>query len=593
MRIREAVEKNYSALPGYKLVGYSEIAIPVFQRRLQVLVLSKKSIPVVEQFVLNFYKEGIPLDDIKEILGLTQQLIDEAWAGLIQKDYINNFTKAITQSGLQYLKEDKIEKLEKKEIQICIDGLTGKISKNNTQLMIQKAVKEKEIKALKSSYNKIKLEDLDFQSIKRVYKSYQQNDSENYSGDILDVIEMYGNTTRYRRIDVLFFHNFEKDLRILVYDDYNKIEEYEEKLLALENAENAILNYDIDDFINEVEVGNINSIIENSNKEDCEYISLDKINIEWDKYLSSKESEIIIITPLISECKLNKAFNQRLEVLAKEKTRVKYIVSGRDFSSEYQKNNCLSLQELNKFSNFEFKQIPYYLNKMIVNISKSEALVSIYEQNDIISNGSKKGIVEKVYKLKGNAFSNLYNKIVTIINNYKVPELNKDSFGKEQMEKKVKGISELAKDCDSYMYNIDSIGWFGEGGIPDIKRLLEVPIARNSESFRVFVDSFNKSLVESLEVNAKGKGKRKYFWNEFKNQYFDLHKILNKIKTYRNKSNHLKLDEPNKIKFHNYLQDDLNGYLPQFINNGYIILQRNILLELEEAIRKTLISISK
>ena len=48
MRIREAVEKNYNALPGYQLIGYNEIAIPVFQRRLQVLVLAKKTIPVVE-----------------------------------------------------------------------------------------------------------------------------------------------------------------------------------------------------------------------------------------------------------------------------------------------------------------------------------------------------------------------------------------------------------------------------------------------------------------------------------------------------------------------------------------------------------------
>ena len=78
MRVREAVEKNYNALPGYKLIGYTEIAIPVFQRRIQILLLSQKSIPVVEQFVLSLFKEGLRIDDIKDILGLNQQIIDEA-----------------------------------------------------------------------------------------------------------------------------------------------------------------------------------------------------------------------------------------------------------------------------------------------------------------------------------------------------------------------------------------------------------------------------------------------------------------------------------------------------------------------------------
>lgn len=591
MRIREAVEKNYNALPGYKLVGYTEIAIPIFQRRLQVLVLSKKTIPVVEQFLLSFYKEGLGLDDIREILGLTQQLVDEAWAGLIQKDYINNFTKSITEVGLQYLKESKIEKLEKKEIQIYIDGLTGEISKTTTQYMMQKAVKEKGIKALKSDYNKIQIEDIDFQSIKRVYKCYKQTDSENYSGDLLDIIEVNGNTTRYRRIDVLFFQNDKNDLRILAYDDYNKVEEYEEKLLALENNGTVILDYNIDDFINEQQVRDISDMIEDSSAEECEYISQDKINAEWDKLLASTKDGIIIITPLISECKLNKAFKERIETLVKDKANMQYIVSGKDFANEYQKNNCLFLQELSKSSCFKFKQIPCYFNKMIANTGKAEALISIYEQNPIISNGSKSGLIEKVYKLKGSLFLCLYNKVLATASNYKMPKINDSSFNSDKLKKKVEGIVELVKDCDSYMNSADGVGWFGDGGIPDIKRLLDVPVAKNGENFRIFVDSFNKSFIEALEHNAKIKGKKKYFWEEFKDQYNDLQRILEKIKTYRNKSNHLKLDDANRNKYFNYLKEDLSGYLPEFVDNGYLIIQQKILLDLETVVKKTLVNI--
>lgn len=591
MRIREAIEKNYNALPGYKLVGYTEVAIPVFQRRVQVLVLCKKSIPVVEQFILSFYKEGVELDDIREILGLTQQLVDEAWAGLIQKDYINNFTKSITESGLQYLKENIIEKLEKKEILISIDGLTGEISKSSTQYMMQKFVKEKEIKALKSNYSKMQLEDIDFQSIKRVYKAYQQADSEGYPGNILDVIEITGNTTKYRRIDVLFFQNDKNDLRILAYDDYNKVEKYEEKLLSLENDGIAILDYNIDEFMNEQQLRDIDSIIKSSGDDECECIMKDKINNEWDKFLTVTEDELFIVTPLISECKLNNAFKERIESLVQDKVKIQYIISGKDFANEYQKNNCIFLQELNKSDNFRFKQIPCYFNKMIANVSKREALISIYYQNEIISNGSKIGIEEKVYKLKGSLFLSLYDKLIRTIDKYRMPNLKEHFFDSDELRKKVENIIGLAKDCDSYMDSNDSIGWFGDGGIPDIKRLVEVPVAKNSENFRVFIDSFNKSLVESLEQNAKIKGKKKYFWAEFEREYSSLQKTLDKIKTYRNKSNHLKLDEINKKKYFTYLKEDLNGYLPEFIEHGYMIIQQKILLELETEVKKVLVNL--
>lgn len=589
MRIREAVEKNYNALPGYKLVGYMEIAIPVFQRRLQVLVLSQKSIPVVEQFLLSFYKEGLQLDDIKGILGLTQQLIDEAWAGLIQKDYINNFTKTITEAGLKYLEENKIEKLEKKELQISIDGLTGEITKVNNQYMMQKDVKEKEIKALKSNYNKIQIEDIDFQSVKKVYKSYKQIDNENYTGDILDIIEVNGNTTRYRRVDVLFFQNNKNDLRILAYDDYNKVEEYEEKLLALENEGTSILVYNIDDFIKAAQVKDINELIKNASINECELIAQENINNEWDKYLNHNLDDKLIITPLISKCKLNRAFRECIEAQIKDNVKVQYIVAGMDFANEYQKNNCIFLQELSRFENFNFQQIPCYINKFIANLSKSEAIISIYEQNEIISNGSKFGLTEKVYKIKDGLFLSIYNKVLAIADSYKIPKLDDSFIDNKKLRERIEAIINLAKDCDSYMYNIDNIGWFGDSGIPDIKRLSDVPIAKNSENFKMFFDCFNKSFVESLEQNAKNKGNKRYFWEEFKTRYTELQKILEKIKTYRNKSFHLVLTEANRNKYYNYLQEDLNGYLPEFVDNGYIIIQQKVLLGLEEEIKKVLI----
>lgn len=591
MRIREAVEKNYNGLPGYKLVGYSEVAIPIFQRRLQVLVLCNKSIPVVEQFVLNFYNEGVDIDDIREILGITQQLIDEAWVGLIQRDYINNFTKEVTDLGKEYLKENKVEKLEKKEIQISIDGLTGKISKINKQLMLPKTVKEKGIKALKSTFRKIELDDIDFKYVKRVYRQYGKNDSENYNGDLLDIIEVYGNTTRYRRVDILLFQNNEKELRILAYDDYNKIEEYEEKLLEMEDKGDSILSCDMEGFFSDNTIQELNAIVKNSNSEECEIIEIDRINAEWEKYLKKNNEEMIIAIPLVNGCKIDTTFIEHIDSIVKDKVNIRLIVAGKEFSNDYQQSSCLLLKRGAQYNNFMFQQVPCFINKMILDIKNSSALVSVYDQNEIISNGSKKGIIEVVYELKGNSFNDIYSKLTTIIKNYNIPTKKNVFTNFKQLINKISEISVLAKDCDGYMNDTDGIGWFEETGIPDMERLLQIPLAKSSESFRVFVDSLNKSLVEALEQNAKLKRKQKYFWREFKDGYPSLFNILNKIKTYRNKSNHLKLDDMNKEKYFQYLQDDLNGFLPEFVKDGYMIIQENILTELEEGIRDTLNSI--
>lgn len=95
-------------------------------------------------------------------------------------------------------------------------------------------------------------------------------------------------------------------------------------------------------------------------------------------------------------------------------------------------------------------------------------------------------------------------------------------------------------------------------------------------------------MVESLEINAKSKDVKDYFWKQFIDRYPELQNILDKIKTYRNKSNHLELTKNNKQKYYDFLNKDLNVYLPDFIENGYLILQHKILDELKIAIKKSI-----
>lgn len=593
MRIREAIARNYNDLPGYKLIGYSEVAVPMYQRKVHVLALTQKSIPVVEEFVLNFYNEGLRLDDIKSILGLEQQLIDEAMAGLIQRDYINNFTKEITDIGQDYLKKNSVESLEKEEFSIIIDGLTGEIKKNNNNLMVTKNIKNKGIRALRANIDKPTIGDLDFKSLRRVFNQYKEsesvNDNENeaYSGNMIDVVHMEGNTTKYRRIEVLIFKNDENDVRVIAFDGFNRIEEYEEKLKELDSKGIALFKYDYDEYFECDTVKNINEII--NLKDDVNNIEYDKVNLLYETYLGQCSGNILITLPLISQCSITEAFVDKIESKLKKGINIDIILCGKDYKWEFQKKVYKKLRSIcSKYKTLTIKQTPNYFNKIIINLDNKESIVSIYEKNNTSLTSTKEGVVEHFYEVKSNSCELIYNIILDDNKKREAVKCDLSHINKQVLRRMIDDILYLVKDADGYMYSNDDIGWIGGDEVPEINRFKEVPLANDDEKFRIFIDSINKSLVEALEINANQKGYKKYLWNDFKHRYTELQTIFNKIRTYRNKSNHLELDELNKQKYYNFLNEDMGGYMPEYIYKGYLILQFKILNELERAIKNTI-----
>ena len=70
MTIQKVIKDNYDALPGYDLKGYTEIAVPVYKRIIEVTTVEKKELPVVQDFVLRLYAQGVDINEIATILGL-------------------------------------------------------------------------------------------------------------------------------------------------------------------------------------------------------------------------------------------------------------------------------------------------------------------------------------------------------------------------------------------------------------------------------------------------------------------------------------------------------------------------------------------
>src|SRR5690554_4761787 len=129
MNIEKLVDTYMTDLPGYNIVGYFEIGIPIYKRNLLCIMINKKALPVVEEFVLRFFNLGMERDQIVNILSLDKELVEEAWWNLIHKDLISRKNEEITEFGYKYLKECSIENYEKVMVKVGIDGLLGTVQK--------------------------------------------------------------------------------------------------------------------------------------------------------------------------------------------------------------------------------------------------------------------------------------------------------------------------------------------------------------------------------------------------------------------------------------------------------------------------------
>ena len=589
MRIRETIYKNMNELPGYDLLGYSEVAIPIYETKLHALALMKNTIPVVEEFVLNFYAEGLELEEIQNVLGLDKELINQAWAGLQQRDYISYIDKHITDRGEEYLSSHSVEELEKIEIPIMIDCITGKITTVNNQLMNTSNIKKIGIRSLKANMYEPNIDSIDFKSVKSVFNKYKKENPNFYLGEILEILRVEGKSTKFKRIEILIFKNGEGDIRVLAYDGYSRLDNYEEKLKELDKKGIKLLKYENGGYFNSVNVEKINKLIK-SDEKNCEMIPLQFYNKKLDEYMCNN-NDVIIVTPLVSMCNFNTGFINKIETNLSKGKRIRVIISGSTYISEYQKKIYNILSSLkDKHRNLIINQIPEYINKIVIDEKNRCALITMYQEKELSLKASNYGIVERAFMLKNELFNEVKNIVFSLYNVEELLKFDLSNFNKSWLKEKIVYIIKLVRDADGYMSIQDSVGWIGNQEIPDVMQLEQIPLAINNVKFGVFIESINKSLIESIDINAKS---RKYFWNDFKNKYPNLQHILDKIRTYRNKSKHLKLTNENEKKYLEYLKEDLNGYMPDFISNGFLILQCKIINELEDTIKNVIIELKK
>ncbi|MEA2275256.1 MAG: hypothetical protein QOC78_216 [Solirubrobacteraceae bacterium] len=137
MTAEEIAQRFASARPGYQLVSYREVALPLFKIDLGVLVLEKKDLLPIPEFVLRSVDAGITeTSDIAGLLGIDDAIVRTAAAQLISDDNLVLAGRAandrrqqlkITQKGRAAAIEAAYVQPIETTLPVWVDGLTRQV----------------------------------------------------------------------------------------------------------------------------------------------------------------------------------------------------------------------------------------------------------------------------------------------------------------------------------------------------------------------------------------------------------------------------------------------------------------------------------
>lgn len=581
MGLELIVEKYKNDLPGFKLCGYREVGFPQYKSRVLSLMLKDKRLPVIDEYVLRLYKENISIDDMWLLLGIEKELVKSSWYNLIHLGLIHAETKWITERGYSYLREHSIKSNEKIYIDISIDGLSGEIKRNRTYVN-RKTARETNLTVLNALEPQPSEYNIDIHKLKKVLSEYQSIDPETYNGSLLDIIQVENNHTQYKRLNILIFVNDNGEFRFMVCDDAQRYEEYEVPLNRLEDSGVKILNYKFGNYFENNDLQYKSKF----KKEYKDYLSLLEIRNNIQDILRTSKKSLYIALPLVDIETPDHLFIDSIIKKVKEKVSVYILVSGREFIDSYQKDQYEKLINISrKYNNLKIINIPVFQCNCVV--SESSGVLSWLEKHILNTPTSEYGVTKTGFLLNGK-------ESIDVAENIFLPQISCNGqkihlLTRTELQEKLKRIIKLVIDFDEYLLNKNNIGWIGGTMIPHTQRLLEAPIATTENDFKVFISSIHTSLGESLEKNGKSHGNNKYFWTDFKSEFPDLQKVLHKIRIYRHSTEHISLEDQPKETYFKFLEEDLDGVMPIFKENGYEVLQTTIINDLEKILEELLI----
>lgn len=261
MNIEELADNHKNDFPGYTLVDYYDAAFPMYVFQLKVLLQIKKTIPVVQEYLLRAIDAGQNnLREIALLLGLEPRIVQIAAVELEQRSYViprrfdssgrNELLLHLTSKGQAALRELVLSEPEKSSLAVCVDALTHEIlpfrplrqPKDVKDLyhVIPTYVAQPTLEALKHEFVTLK------KLVSEQQRNYEQNRQEYLQErhlkrpkrDLIELIQVEKSWTAYRLMRILqYIRPKDNSLQLQVYDGNERSNTHEGVLLRMEEGD--------------------------------------------------------------------------------------------------------------------------------------------------------------------------------------------------------------------------------------------------------------------------------------------------------------------------------------------------------------------
>jgi len=173
----EEVAVRFDHRPGYRLADYGPVGIPVFKVTVIALVLVKKDLDPLEEFVLRVVERGLAqTQSIQGILGLTARVVDSTITRLVQKEYVSVLPGAspetldLTPRGTAVAAEQREIRPLEQSLPFTYDGFLRKPAwYDQAQLLAPKDLRDLNVPELRGSPDRgPEIEELDTRDVAEV-----------------------------------------------------------------------------------------------------------------------------------------------------------------------------------------------------------------------------------------------------------------------------------------------------------------------------------------------------------------------------------------------------------------------------------------
>lgn len=294
--IEKLAEKYKDSVPEGKLVKYVYAAFPVYKVHLNITLLKKKDIGIVEEFILKLLDINInEIDKMSNILGIETRIITDSIAVLYKDDLvvILNEKPKITDKGKEVLRNSKLIVPEQVSFHFLIDGFTGEALPHKA-CYTAKEVKVKDFHVLLPDREIPNTNEIAFNDIARLIKKHKSEFlDDTFNGDLISINKIEKSYTMYKKRSLLVFLDKNNNLDVKVFDGLDREVEYENILLKMQESGISQIPFDKKDVIDQVE----------SNKELTQLVSEEVIKQAEANTTESKNTKLkeFAVTRLILE----------------------------------------------------------------------------------------------------------------------------------------------------------------------------------------------------------------------------------------------------------------------------------------------------